>query len=619
MEAVTAGEPKRKGLLRRLFGGLWGFIGWLRAALANLVFLLVLVAIVAALQSDGLPLVPERAALVLDPSGRVVEQLSVGDPLAELFGPADQPPPETLLKDVLDAIRHAKDDARIQAIVLATDALAGAGITKTRDIAAALEDFRAGGKRVIAVGDAFSQDQYLLAAQADEIWMHPMGFVDLSGIGAWRTYFKGALDKLKIDVHVFRAGTFKSAFESVERGDMSEADRLATGELITEIWSRFTQMVTTRRKLPPEAVDHYANEFDRILERHAGDAAAAAREHGFVDALKDRRAVNAGLVELVGEDDEGRFNRVGFRDYLRAVRAPFRLDGERGKPAVAVLVASGTILDGRQPAGNIGGDSLSAQVREAARDDDVKALVLRIDSPGGSGFASEVIRGALLEFRASGKPLIASMGSVAASGGYWIAAPANQIWASETTLTGSIGVLSAFPSFARAMTEIGVTTDGVGTNPLAGGPDPLRGLDPRWASVLGQLNANAYQRFLGVVSEGRSLSVDKVEALAEGRVWTGAQAAQNGLVDELGSLERAIAAAAKLANLDTYATRWIEPPGDWRTRLLAAFSRAPDTLLAGVLGAPVADALRRAEGLQALLGAADPRTPWALCTACAAF
>jgi protease-4 len=295
------------------------------------------------------------------------------------------------------------------------------------------------------------------------------------------------------------------------------------------------------------------------------------------------------------------------------------LDAERGKPAVAVIVASGTIYDGKQRAGNIGGDTLAAQLREAAREDDIKALVLRIDSPGGSGFASEIVRGALLEFRASGKPIVASMSSVAASGGYWIAAPADEIWASETTLTGSIGVLSAFPSFVRGLAEIGITSDGVGTTALAGGPDPTRALDPKWRSVLGQLNSNAYDRFLDVVAEGRALDRAKVAEVAEGRVWTGEQAVSNGLVDKLGNLEQAITAAAQLAKLDDYSTRWLEPPADWRARLMAAFAGAPDALMAQVLGVEAAETLRRGLVLETLLGASDPRTPWALCTACGVY
>lgn len=413
---MESSEPKRRGPLRRFFAALWAFIGWLRVSLANLVFALLLVGVVVMLSSDGLPRVPEGAALVIDPSGAVVEQLSFVDPLANLLGAGEQAERETLLRDLIEAVRHAKDDRRIAMIVLATDALAGAGIAKIGDVAAELEAFRASGRKVVAVGDAFTQDQYLLAAQADEIWMHPLGAVELAGYASYRNYYAGALEKLRVDLHVFRAGTFKSAFEFLERGDMSEADRLATGELLREVWSAFTNRVTSRRKLPPEAVDHYANGIDDILERHGGDTGAAALEYGLVDALKGRAAIDEALKQIVGEDDEGNVKAVGFRDYLAAVRPPFDLAQDGDRPAVGVIVASGMILDGEQPAGNVGGDTLARLIDQAADDEDVAALVLRIDSPGGSAFASEIIREALLGFRATGKPLVVSMGSVAASG-----------------------------------------------------------------------------------------------------------------------------------------------------------------------------------------------------------
>ncbi len=519
-DPIESPRQRRPGLIRRMFGGIWGAITWVRLALANLVFIVVLLVLFAAISHDTLPQVPEHGALVLDPSGDVVEQLDFVDPVAQLFDGTDRPPPQTLLSDVLDAIRHATDDQRITAIVLATDSLSRAGVTKIRDIAKALDAFRATGRKVIAVGDAYSQDQYLLAVQADEIWMHPMGSVELSGYGGYQSYFRGLFDKLKIDVHVFRSGAFKSAFEPLERSDMSEASRLETSELLQEIWGVTTGMVTGRRELPPDSVDHYANSLAEILARHKGDAAAAAMEHGLVDAIKTRPEMDDALTALVGESDDGRFTRIGFRQYLRAVH-PIVADGA-AKPAVALIVASGTILDGEQPPGSIGGDTLAEQVRDAADDEDIKALVLRIDSPGGSGFASEVVREALLEFRKKGKPLVASMGSVAASGGYWIASPADEIWAAPTTITGSIGVLSAFPSFSRGLGEIGITTDGFGTTAIAGGLDPSRPLSPQWEQILRLSNENAYQRFLSIVSEGREMPVEKVAGIAEGRVWTGA-------------------------------------------------------------------------------------------------
>jgi protease IV len=610
-------DGKRKGVLRRLFGGLWSFVGWLRVALANLLFLLVLLALVAVLSSDGLPTVPEGSALVLDPAGKVVEQLSFVDPLAHLLG-GDDAERETLLKDLIDAIRHAKDDERIALIVLATDALEGVGVSKTTAIAGELEAFRATGRKVIAVGDAFSQDQYLLAAQADEIWMHPMGTVELSGYASYRNYYAGALEKLKVDLHVFRSGTFKSAFEFLERGDMSEADRLATGELLREVWSAFTGSVTGRRKLPPESVDHYANEIDAIYERHGGDAGAAALEYGFVDQLKTRVEMDHALKDMVGEDADGNVNGINFRDYLDAVRPAFALGEDAGRPAVGVIVASGMILDGERPAGNVGGDTLARLILEAAEDEDVAALVLRIDSPGGSGFASEIIREALLEFRAAGKPLVASMGSVAASGGYWIAAPADEIWASATTITGSIGVLSAFPSFARGLAELGIGNDGVATTRSAGGLDPARSLSPQMRKVLELANADAYRRFIGIVAEGRNMAPEQVSEIAEGRVWSGAQAAQNGLVDHLGDLDDAIAAAARLATLDEYRTQWIEEPRSWAAALLASLSFSKESLASALLGR-VPGLAARDEPFTLLGKLRDPRAQYALCTVCAVF
>ena len=615
-DPIESSRERRPGLLRRIFGGIWGAVTWVRVALANIVFIVFALLIFGALSHDSLPQLPERGALVLNPSGDIVEQLDLVDPVAQFLDGADHPPPQTLLADVLDAIHHATEDKRIEAIVLATDALSGAGITKTRDIATAIEAFRATGRKVIAVGDAYSQDQYLLAVQADEIWMHPMGFVELTGYGGYQSYYRGLFDKLKVDVHVFRSGTFKSAFEPLERSDMSDAARLETGELLQEIWSAATGIITKRRELPPESVDHYANSLGEILGRHKGDAAAAAMEHGLIDAIKTRTEMDETLAELVGTDDDGRFTRTGFREYLRAVR-PLGIGDGTDKPAVGVIIASGTILDGEQPPGSIGGDTLAQQVRDAADDEDIKALVLRIDSPGGSGFASEVVREALLEFKQTGKPLVASMSSVAASGGYWIAAPADEIWAAPTTITGSIGVLSAFPSFSRGLTEIGITTDGLGTTAISGGLDPARPLSPQWEQILRFSNENAYQRFLSIVSDGRDMPVDKVAQIAEGRVWSGTRALENGLVDKLGSLDEAVASAAALAKLDDYRTRTLEPPADWRQELLRALTGSQTAVLRQ-LGAAFGLGRVQEDPLLRLLQSADPMSPYALCSVCVA-
>lgn len=616
---MDAEERKPKSPLRRAFSAVWGFIGWLRVSLANLVFALLLLVVLVMLSTERPPRIPDGAALVIDPSGRIVEQFSFVDPLVDLLGSGEQLRRETLLRDLVEALRHAKDDRRIALVVLDTDALAGAGITKIADIAAELEAFRATGRRVIAVGDAFTQDQYLLAAQADEIWMHPYGAVELSGYASYRNYYAEALEKLHVDLHVFRSGMFKSAFEFLERSNMSDADRLATGELLREVWSVATGIVTSRRRLPPEAVDHYANDIDTILERNGGDSGTAALEHGLVDALKPHAAIDMALKEVVGEDAKGNVNAVDFRDYLAAVKPGHALSrDDRGQPAVGVIVASGMILDGEQPAGNVGSETLTRLIELAGADDDVAALVLRIDSPGGSAFASELIREALLEFRDTGKPLVVSMGSVAASGGYWIAAPADEIWAAPTTITGSIGVLSAVPSFARLLDEMGIHNDGVATARSAGGVNPSRELSEQMRKVLELTNARTYRRFVEVVAEGRGLPVEQVEKIAEGRVWTGQQAVANGLVDHIGNLDDAAAAAARLATLGKWELRWIEEPRSLMAQLIARWVSVPQSLLAR-LAMPAAG-LDLAEPLRALSAALyKPGAPYALCSSCMAL
>lgn len=608
-------ETESRGLLRRAFGRLWRFIGWLRVALANLVFLLLLVLVVVALTIERGPNVPARAALVVAPTGKVVEQLSFADPLTQLFGRKPGAEPETLLKDIVDAIDRAAKDPRIQVAVLALDGLERAGITKTRDIAAALDAFRKEGKKIIAVGDSYTQEQYLLASHANEVWMHPMGSVELNGIGIYRNYFAEALKKLKIDVHVFRSGTYKSAYEFLERDNMSDADRLASGALLQEIWSAYTADVSGGRKLPPGAVDHYANEIDAISTAHKGNAAAAALEYGFVDALKTRRQMDAALVEMVGEDEDGGFSNIDFNDYLSAVRPALSLSASRGKPSVAVLVASGLILDGEQAPGTIGGDTLAKAIHKAGKDDDIKALVLRIDSPGGSAFASEIIRDALAEFHATGKPLVASMGSVAASGGYWIAMPADEVWASATTITGSIGVLSAFPSITRALDSLGIHNDGIGTTDVAGGLDIMRPLSDKLRTVLSESNQYMYERFVALVAEGRKLDRNRVAELAEGRVWTGAQAVENGLVDHIGDIDDAVAAAARLAKLPSFETRYIEPSRSLPAMLISRISHTQQGLLENAV-APMRRLRVLAEPICIIANLNDPRGQYALCAAC---
>ena len=607
-------EQKKRGIIRRAFGGLWRFVGWLRVSLANVFFLaLIIILIVALSKGNQLPTVPEQGVLVLNPSGFIVEQRSYSDPFSQLLT-ADEEDGETVLQDLQDAIEMAALDERITGMLISTDQLQGVGIAKVRELARSLDVFRESGKRIVAAGDSFGQNQYLLAAQADEIWMHPMGEVGLFGYGKFQNYFAEALDKLKVDFHIFRVGTFKSAVEFVERSDMSEADREASSVWLTQLWETYTGMVSQRRGIAQQSVREYVDKLPELAERADGDLATVALEQGLVDQLRDRTERRTASLELAGGED----NLIGFRRYLRAVRPAFELP-EAGEPVIGVMRASGTIVDGEGNPGQIGGDSLARAIREAAEDTDLQAMVLRVDSPGGSAFASEVIREALIAFQASGKPLVVSMGSVAASGGYWISAGADRIFADATTLTGSIGVFGMLPTFPRGLAELGVYSDGVGTTALSGGFDPSRELQPALGRLIQQGVEYIYDRFVSLVSDGRELERSLVEERAEGRVWTGRMGVELGLVDELGGLSEAIDAAAELAGTEDYHVKELEQALPWQVQLLQQLSLTQQTWLRetvqAIIGAPLLSGIAPPAFLALLNTDPDARYVW--CEECA--
>jgi protease IV len=554
--------------LRGFFGLIWRILEGIRKVLHLALLLLIFGFVLAALHTS-IPIVPRSAALIIAPQGDLVEQLA-GDPVRRALGEASGgPAPETLLRDVTDAIAAAKSDSRIKLIVLDLDEMGPSGLSKLQEIGAALRDFRASGKRVIAAGDSFSQSQYYLAAQAGEVYLDPMGEVSVSGFSYYRMYYKDAIEKLSVDLNVFRAGTFKSYTDQFSRNDMAPSEREETSVWLESLWSAYTQDVTHARSLPAGALKDFIAEQPASLQAVKGDMAKMALQRGLVTALKSRRQVADDLKGLVGEDDNNHsFNSIGMNQYLSAVRSKHVLKG-KSDAKVGIVVASGEIFDGHQMPGAIGGDSTSNLLRQARYDNAVKAVVLRVDSPGGSEFASEKILREVQALRKAGKPVVVSMSTYAASGGYYIAAAANQIFASPTTITGSIGVFSYIPTFQRTLEKLGVKVDGIGTTPLAGDLRIDRALGPVTKQLLQASVDHAYAQFVRRVADGRKKSVEDVDKIAQGRVWAGLDAQRIGLVDHLGGLKDATDAAAKLAELGKdYDVDYIEPDLSLREELL---------------------------------------------------
>ena len=605
-------------LTRFLFVGIWRIADGVRKFL-HLIFLMLFVVVLVAGAARDRPQVPEQAALMLAPEGALVEELSGGlleRALAEAQGVDIG---ETLLRDLVEAIRAAADDDRIEALVLDPSGLTGGGLSKLQVLADEIIRFKASEKPVIAIGDAFSRDQYYLAAHADEIYMNPMGGVWISGYSRFLSYYRTAIDNLYVDYHVWTVGEYKSFVEPISRDDMSPEDREASEVFLGALWDAYQADVTAARRLPGDALQRFADEAVELLSAAGGNAARMALDNGLVDELLTRDQIRQRLDELVGEADDDEYETIDTSDYLAAVG--LTEESPEADDRIAVVVASGSILDGSQPPGAIGGDSTAATIRRAIEDDDVKALVLRVDSGGGSAFASEIIQRELQVFRETGRPLVASMSSVAASGGYWISMGADEIWASPTTLTGSIGVGAAIPNFSRGLDRIGVHVDGVGTTRLSGQGGVMRELGAEVSAMIQHEIERVYADFIGNIAEFRDKSVEDVDRVARGRVWVASDALDFGLVDELGNLEDAIASAAALADL---------AEGEYRVQYYTGDLTLAERIALEVieLAAPLTRALhigpRLPESIQTILDTAaepfrlvdrlnDPRDIYAYC------
>jgi protease IV len=606
----------------RVLHWIWSGLDGLRKVL-HLALLLVLFGAFAGLFSRPIPIVPKKAALVIDPQGPLVEQLT-GDPVERALARAlRSQPAETLLRDVVDAIRSAADDERISALYLDLGGLAGGGLAKIEEVAAAVDDFRESGKPVIAYGDFYDQNQYYLAAHADEIYLDPMGAAYVDGYAYYGLFVKDALDKLSVDVNIFRVGQYKSAVETFSRNDMSPAEREESLSWLGSLWTTYKTNVAAVRGFEPSQLQAYADDAAGNLRKAGGDLAKVALDAGLVTALKGRYEVEDGrLAQITGEDGStGSYVGVTFDSYLANLDSEQALSS-RSARKVAVIVATGDIVPGDEAPGMIGSDTLAAELRDAARDDAVKAVVLRIDSPGGSVFASEVIRREVEALRKAGKPVVASMSSLAASGGYYIAMDADKIVASPATLTGSIGIFFMMPTFQRSLERIGVHTDGVGTTALAGEFRLDRPLGDISKDILQQTIDRGYQDFIGRVAKARNMSVEQVDAVAQGRVWSGTDALKAGLVDQLGGYEDAIELAADIAKLgDDYDVEYF----DENVSIGEAIGLRIRVALAGIIApllpettmpvVPRALAPLLAEA-QRLARLSDPSSVFAYCIAC---
>lgn len=531
--------------VRQGFGFCWRALDFGRRAIFNLLFLIVLLALAWSFIFGGVKPLSEKTTLVLELKGDLVEQSASGVRDAVKANLAGGEVRRTVvLRDVLNVLDAAAKDPNVGSALLLMDEMSGGGQVGLREVARAVERFKASGKKVVAWGNGFSQGQYLVAAHANEVYVHPMGGVFLEGFGRHRTYYRDALDKVGVTVNLVKVGTFKSAAEPFIANGPSPAAQEADAYLYNALWASYTDEIEKSRKLPQGHVMKTIDDLPALFEKAGGNLGKFSLDAKLVDGLKTRDEIRQMMIERGARDAQGKsFRQVAFEEYLGRVRPKVMGD------AVGVVMAVGEISDGTAPAGQIGGISTSNLIRAAREDKNIKAVVLRVDSPGGSAFASELIRRELELTRAAGKPVIVSMGNVAASGGYWISMSADEVIAEPNTITGSIGVFALIPTAEKVADKLGVHTGGVTTTWLAGAGNLLRPMDPRFRQVLQSSVNYIYSDFTTRAAAARKTTPEKIDEVAQGRVWTGVQAKERGLVDRLGTYEDALKTAAAKAKL----------------------------------------------------------------------
>ena len=591
----------------------WGLLKALQTLLFGLIALGLFLVLVAAPFSDDGSQMPEDGALVLNPSGVLVEEKTAVDPLNFLAD--DGGPSEVLVQDLVVALELARDDPRITTLVLNLDNFGGGLMPHLEIVADGIRDFRAAGKKVIAASNGYSQSSLLLAAEADEILMNPEYAALPEGFSAYRTYFSSLLNRLNVTVNLFKVGQYKSAAEPYFQDRMSDEDKQARLAYLNAWWDTYTDRFETARGLPAESLNDTIDNIQAVLESASGNLGQLALNSGWVDQLMSDRERAEYLVDVIGadEEDEQRYRGIGFEDYL----ALNPTEAEASEHKIAVITAVGSIVDGYADAGSIGSLTLLERIQQARDDDAVKAIVLRVDSGGGSKSASEIIRQELAHAQAAGIPVVASMGSLAASGGYWISATADRIFAHQNTITGSIGIFAIIPTFEKILNEYGVFGDGVATTPLAGAASVDRGIQPIYAGLIQQVILSGYDQFLAVVAEGRNMTPEAVNEIAQGRVWTGTKALELGLVDEIGGLDEAIRAAAEIAGITDYAIWRVEPEASRRQQILEALTAEIKTLAPAVKRDPITQYWRAMQSeVRTLARFNDPQKAYVICETC---
>lgn len=609
-----------------IFKGIWKFISFLRTALLNLLFIAILVGVYFAFtsqqddSSSGKQDTDKKSALVLNLSGPIVEQRTSVSSFDSISGSLlDQDvPKENVLFDLVKTIRYAATDDSILGLVLNLKEMPETSLTKLRYVAKAIEEFKQSGKPVYAYGDIYNQSQYYLASYANKIMLSPDGAVLLKGYSAYTLYYKDLLEKLDITTHIFRVGTYKSAVEPFIRNDMSPAAKESATAWLTQIWGAYVDDVSHNRKIKSSTLNPNMNDFLAQLKSVKGDFAALSLKLGLVDQLTTRQQANEYLRQAFGGDKKSGYNGISYYQYLSKVKTPVTASHDK----IAVIVASGAILDGDQPQGRVGGDSTATLLRQARLDDNVKAVILRVDSPGGSAYASEVIRNEVEALKQSGKPVVVSMSSLAASGGYWISMSADKIIAQPTTLTGSIGIFGVITTFEKGLNKIGVHADGIGTSPFSG-VGLTNGLSEGAAQAMQMGIEHGYHRFISLVGENRDMTTDAVDKIAQGRVWTGQDAIKRGLVDKMGDFDDAIQAAAELAKITDYQLYWVEKPLSPAQQIMRDILQSSDISINSKIEAMIPASLQPAAkqisaSTELLNNLNDPQGYYTFCLTCQA-